>query len=232
MIQENNHASLPRTFLHGNSSLNPTISLSFLLLTGASLSPILLVNSVFGHTLFRNSLLVPSFSSIVIYTQSQHQLTHPPPTIMSYLIINRIKNLKPQPIFSKTTIHHIPQIPRIRITPPMHLKVPWPRKIRLEFLLVLIRLDDRADPQTVNIDTGEALREAGGDVFHAEFGGGVDVHGLGGGRLGQGEMGVVDVAFGVGDAVGGDGGGEDYLLDAEFAGGFDYVWELEREGVR
>jgi hypothetical protein len=100
----------------------------------------------------------------------------------------------------------------------MHLKVLRASKIRIEFLRMFIWLDDCADTQAVDVYALEALGETVGDAFHADFAGCVDVHGLSGGGFGEREVGVVDGAFGVGYAVGGDGGGEDDFLDAEFAG--------------
>nr|GFD52884.1 hypothetical protein [Tanacetum cinerariifolium] len=74
----------------------------------------------------------------------------------------------------------------------------------------------------------EALLKRVRDALHAHFGRGVDVHGLRGRLLRDGEVRERDVAFGVGHAVDGDGGGEDDLLDAQLAGGFYYVVRGER----
>lgn len=106
----------------------------------------------------------------------------------------------------------------------MHLEILRSREIRIELIGMFLWLDDRADAQAVDVNALEALSEAGGYALHTDFAGSVNVHGLGGRVFGQGKVRVVDVAFGVADAVGGDGGGEDDFLDSEFAGGFDDVW--------
>lgn len=143
--------------------------------------------------------------------------------LISNLIIHRIKHLKTQPLRLQTCLHHTAQIPRISITPRMHFPILRLMYIRLEFLREFIWLDHRADSQTVNIHAFKPLREAVSYALHADFARGVDVHGFGGRGLDEGKVRDVDVAFGVGYAVGGDARGEDDGADAEFAGGFDDV---------
>lgn len=83
--------------------------------------------------------------------------------------------------------------------------------------------DDGADSENVDVCFWIAEREGLGNAFHAEFGGGVGVHGCCWGLLGDRERRVVDIAFGIADTIGGDAACEDDFLDSEFAGGFDDV---------
>lgn len=88
---------------------------------------------------------------------------------------------------------------------------------------MVFRFYNCGDAQAVDIYAGKAASEGGGSGFHTEFTGGVDVHGACGTGFCEGEVRVGDVAFGVGNPVGGYAGCEDDFTDAEFAGGFENV---------
>lgn len=142
------------------------------------------------------------------------------------LIIHRIERLEPQAVRRNAPVDEVPQIPRVDVAPAMHFPVTRALEVRGHGLLVAAGRDHCSEPKTVDVDGlahgAEPLLERVCDALHADFGGGVDVHGFCGGGFCDWEVREGDIAFGVGDAIDGDGGGEDDLLDAQFARGFYY----------
>lgn len=91
-----------------------------------------------------------------------------------------------------------------------------------ELLVILIRLDDAAHTQDVDVRS-EAGREAAGYALAAEFREGVCVCRVDVEVFVDGEGGKVDVSLGEGDAVDGGAAGDDEFGDAELACCFDDV---------
>ena len=138
-------------------------------------------------------------------------------------IIRRIENLKPQPRFPQTQVTHTAQVPGIDIRPPMHLPLLRLMHVAVEETLgVLVRLDDAADAQDVDVDP-EPSGVPAGHALAAQLRDGVGVCWVDVEGFVDGEGREVDVALGVGRAVDRDAAGEDDLLDAQFAGCFDHV---------
>lgn len=138
-------------------------------------------------------------------------------------IIRRIENLKPQAGFLQTQVTHTAQVPGVNVRPPVHL--PLLRLVHVaveEALGVLVRLDDAADAQDVDVDP-EPTGVPAGHALAAQLGDGVGVCWVDVEGFVDGERGEVDIALGVGRAVDRDAAGQDDLLDAQFAGGFDHV---------
>lgn len=144
-------------------------------------------------------------------------------------IVRRIKNLKPQAGFLQTQVTHAAQVPGVDVRPPMHLPLLRLMHVAVEEALgVLVRLDDAADAQDVDVDA-EPTGVPAGDALAAQLRDGVGVCWVDVEGFVDGEGREVDVALGVGRAVDRDAAGEDDLLDAQFAGGFDHV--VCRDGV-
>jgi hypothetical protein len=137
-------------------------------------------------------------------------------------VVRRIEHLKSQPILLDTQITNLAQIPRVDITPRIPLAHRRVIDVRREIARVLVRLDDIADAQRVDVCV-EAARETAGDALAAEFGDGIRVHGVHVVGFVEREGGVVERALAETDFVGGFRGGDYDLFDAEFAGGFDDV---------
>jgi hypothetical protein len=137
-------------------------------------------------------------------------------------IIRRIKHLKSQSVFLDTQIANLAQIPCVDVAPRIALAHRRIINVFREIALVLVRLDDVADAQRVNVGV-EAARETAGHALAAEFGNGVCVHGVHVVGFVQREGCVVEIALAEADFVGGFGARNNDLFNAEFAGGFDDV---------
>ena len=144
-------------------------------------------------------------------------------------IVRRIENLKPQAGFLQTQVTHAAQVPGVDVRPPMHLPLLRLMHVAVEEALgVLVRLDDAADAQDVDVDA-EPTGVPAGDALAAQLCDGVGVCWVDVEGFVDGEGREVDVALGVGRAVDRDAAGEDDLLNTQFAGGFDHV--VCRDGV-
>jgi hypothetical protein len=137
-------------------------------------------------------------------------------------VVGRVEHLKPQPVLLHTQIAYLPQIPRVDITPRIPLAHGRILDIRGKISLILMRLDDIAYSERVDICV-EAARETPGYPLAAKFTDGVSVHGIDVVGFVEREGGVIEVALAEADFVGCFGTGDYYLAHAEFAGGFDDV---------
>jgi hypothetical protein len=136
--------------------------------------------------------------------------------------VGSIEDLEPKPRLLNSQVTHLAQVPRIDVRPSIALPGHGLVDVRGEVALVLVRLDDIADAQDVNI-ISEAPREASSGLFAADLAQSVGVHGVDVVVFFQREGVVVGVAFAEADAIGRLAGGCDDFLDAEFGGGFDHV---------
>ena len=137
-------------------------------------------------------------------------------------VVGRVEHLKPQPVFPHAQIAYLAQIPRVDITPRIPLAHGGILDVRGEIPRVLVRLDDIAYAQRVDVRI-EAAREAACDSLAAEFANRIRVHGIDVVGFVEREGRIIQIALAEADFVGGFGGGDDDFADAEFAGGFDDV---------
>lgn len=138
-------------------------------------------------------------------------------------IVGRVEHLEAQPILLHAPIADLAQVPRVNVAPRVPLaRLGFAHEVREEGL-VLVGLDDVADPQGVDVDAGEAARESPRAPLPAQLAGRVRVLRVVVVVLLEREDVVVDVALGEADAVGRFRAGDDDLWDAELTGGFDDV---------
>jgi hypothetical protein len=137
-------------------------------------------------------------------------------------IVGGIEHLESQSILLHTQITYLTQVPCIDITPSIALAHLWIVDVLWEIVLVLVGLDNIADAEGIDISI-ESTSETPGDTLAAEFGYGVRVHWVYVKGFVEGEGSVVEVTLAEADFVCGFAGGNDDLLNAEFASGFDDI---------
>lgn len=140
----------------------------------------------------------------------------------SDVIVRGIEHFPPQPVLLDAQVADLAQIAGIDIAPG----IPQPRlglpDVLGEVLLVLVGFDDVADPKAVDV-VAEAVVEGAGGLLAADLGQSVRVHWVDVVVFFEGQSVEFIGALCKAGAVGGLGGGDQDLLDAEFGSRFDHV---------
>jgi hypothetical protein len=137
-------------------------------------------------------------------------------------VVGRVEHLESQPILLHTQIADLTEVSRVNVTPGIPLAHLGLVDVLGEVAFVLVRLDDVANAQGVDVGV-ETAGEASSYALAGELGDSVGVHGVDVGVFVERERRVVKVALAEADFIGGFAGRDYDLADAEFAGGFDDI---------
>lgn len=139
-------------------------------------------------------------------------------------VVGGVEDLEPQPVPPDAEVADLAEVARVDVAPRVAAAGLGLPDVAGEVARVLVRLDDVADAQGVDVGAAEAAREAPRHPLAAQLGQGVRVHGVDVVVLGEREVVVGDVgALGEADAVRRLAGRNHDLGHAQLARGLDDV---------